>query len=74
MTKEMVEGSEKGKHALQTIPLVPNAKDASAYPGNEEGSVQPTTVTTTSETERENAERERTRLEEERKHHEQCGS
>jgi hypothetical protein len=69
MTKEMVEGSEKGKDSLQTDHLVPNAKDVSTYPGNEEGSVQPTTVTTPGDVERENAERERPRLEEERKHH-----
>jgi hypothetical protein len=74
MTEEMVEGSAKGKDSLQTDHLVPNAKDVSQYPGNEEGSVQPTTVTTPGEMERENAERERTRLEEERKHHEEIGS
>lgn len=74
MTKQIVEGSGKGKDSLQTIPLVPNAKDVSAYPGNEEGSVQPTTVTTHSETERDNTARERSRLEEERKHHEEAGS
>jgi len=68
MTKKMVEGSKKGKDSLQTEPLVPNAKDVSTYPGNEEGSVQPTTVTT------ESSERERTRLREERKHHEHGGS
>ena len=74
MTKQMVEGSEKGKDSLQTDLLVPNAKDVSNYPGNEEGSVQPTTVINPSETERENDERERMRFEEERKHHEEIGS
>lgn len=74
MTKEMVEGSEKGKNSLQTDHLVPNAKDVSTYPGNEEGSVQPTTVITPGEMERENVERERTRLDEERKHHKEMGS
>jgi hypothetical protein len=74
MTKEMVEGSEKGKDSLQTDHLVPNAKDVSTYPGNEEGSVQPTTVKAPSETERDNTDREHMRLEEERKHHEEIGS
>jgi hypothetical protein len=74
MTKETVEGSEKGKESLQSDHLVPNAKDVSTYPGNEEGSVQPTTIATPGEVERKSAERERTPLEEERKHHEEIGS
>jgi hypothetical protein len=74
MTKEMVEGSEKGKESFQADHLVPNAKDVSAYPGNEEGSVQTTTLATPSEVERKSDERERTRLKEERKHHEEIGS
>jgi hypothetical protein len=74
MTEQMVEGGGGGKDSLQTDHLVPNAKDVSTYPGNEEGSVQPTTLINPNETERENAERERTRLEEERKHHEEIGS
>jgi hypothetical protein len=72
MTKQMNEGS--GKDSLQTDRLVPNAKDVSTFPGNEEGSVQPTTVITPSDTERENTERERMRREEERKHYEELGS
>jgi hypothetical protein len=65
---------ENGKKPPEADPLVPNGKDVSTFPGNEEGSVQPTTVTTPNEVERENAERERMRLEEERKHHEETGS
>jgi len=72
MTKQMNEGS--GKYSLPADRIVPNAKDVSTYPGNEEGSVQPTTVKTPSDTERENIERERMRREEERKHHEELGS
>jgi hypothetical protein len=55
-------------------PVVPNAKDASKYPGNEGGTVQPTTVVWDSKVEAENVEREATRLAEEKKHHEECGS
>ena len=72
MINQMKEGS--GKDSLQTDRIVPNAKDVSTYPGNEEGSVQPTTVKTPSDTERESIERERMRREEERKHHEEIGS
>jgi hypothetical protein len=73
MTKQMVEGSGNCKASLQTRHLVPNAKDASEYPGNEEGSVQPTTVITPNETERKNSEREHRRRDEERKHHKDLG-
>ena len=55
-------------------PVVPNAKDISRYPGNEAGTVQPTTAVSTDDIERENNEREARRLAEEKKHHEQCGS
>jgi hypothetical protein len=74
MSEETVKAIENGEKPLKADHLVPNAKDVSTYPGNEEGSVQPTTVTTPGEMERENAERERRRLEEERKHHEETGS
>jgi hypothetical protein len=72
MTKQLVEGSDKD--SLQTDLLVPNAKDVSTYPGNEEGSVQPTTVINPGKTGRANAERERGRFEEDRKHHKEIGS
>ena len=74
MSEATVKALENGEKPLEADHLVPNAKDVSTYPGNEEGSVQPTTVTTPSQAERETAERERMRLEEERKHHEQAGS
>jgi|SRR5580658_9481745 hypothetical protein len=74
MSEKTVKAIENGRKPLEADHLVPNGKDVSTFPGNEEGSVQPTTVTTQSETERENSERERRRLEEERKHHEQIGS
>ena len=74
MTDHTGEGNRSGQKPVQADHLVPNAKDVSTYPGNAEGSVQPTTVTTPSETERENADREHMRLKEERKHHEETGS
>jgi hypothetical protein len=74
MSEETVKATENGEKPPEADHLVPNAKDVSTYPGNEEGSVQSTTVTTPRETERGNAERERRRLEEERKHHEETGS
>ena len=67
-TVKAIEKDEKSDH------LVPNGKDVSTFPGNEEGSVQSSSVTTPNETERENAERERMRLEEEKKHREEMGS
>lgn len=70
-TGRVIENGEKPHEADH---LVPNGKDVSTFPGNEEGSVQSTTIAPPSKTERENAERERMRLEEERKHHEQIGS
>ena len=39
-------------------PVVPNAKDVSAYPGNEAGTVQPTTAVGMGNHERENSEHE----------------
>ncbi|MGA2539260.1 MAG: hypothetical protein ABSF53_24860 [Terracidiphilus sp.] len=74
MSETTVKAIENGKKPLGADHLVPNGGDVSTFPGNEEGSVQSTTVTTPSESERETAERERIRLEEERKHHEQIGS
>jgi hypothetical protein len=73
MSKQMVEGSGNCKDSLQICHLVPNAKDASAYPGNEEGSVQPTTVIPPNKTERKNSEQEHLGRDEERKHHKELG-
>jgi antirestriction protein ArdC len=71
------EEAEDGEKAIRVLNIyavfhASQVEGVSAYPGNEEGSVQPTTVTTPGETERQNA--ERMRLEEERKHHEEIGS
>lgn len=64
--------SIKGPDDLE--PVVPNAKDVSKYPGNEAGTVQPTTAVSKGDVERENDEREARRLSEEKRHHEECGS
>jgi len=74
MTDHAGVGNGSSDKTIQPDHLVPNAKDVSTFPGNAEGSVQPATVTTQSETEHENTERERMRREEERRHHEQIGS
>jgi hypothetical protein len=74
MSEKTGKAIENTKKPPEADHPVPNGKDVSTFPGNEEGSVQPTAVRTPSETERQNAERERMRLEEERKHHEQIGS
>jgi hypothetical protein len=74
MSETTVNAIEKGEKPLEADNLVPNGRDISTFPGNEEGSVQSTTVTTTRKTERENAERGHMRQAEERKHHEEIGS
>jgi hypothetical protein len=72
LEKLMTDNAKQGPENLE--PVVPNAKDASKYPGNEGGTVQPTTVVTDSKVEAENTDREATRRAEEKKHHEECGS
>jgi hypothetical protein len=74
MTHERATDRPGGDNPKPSANAALGAKDVSTYPGNEEGSVQPTTVTTASETERHNAERERRRLEAEKQHHEEIGS